>query len=128
MQPRLHRGAPLEAAVRTECTEERFLDRVLSLERRREHPIAVRDEIGAMLLELPPEVAVGRDDRRPLHESIVRTRAVSKHELGVYRPRGRAAAVEIRTARPSFAVLLSLDGQVGRKSSAGSTARSYTSR
>ena len=100
VQPRLHRGAALEAAVRTERPEERFLDRVLSLERRREHPIAVRDEIGAMLIELPPEVAVRRDDRRPLHESIVRTRAVAKHELGVYRPRGRAATVKIRTGRP----------------------------
>jgi hypothetical protein len=52
VEPRAKRGAALEAVVAPPRAQERVLNRVLGLERRAEHAVAVAGQLGAVLLEL----------------------------------------------------------------------------
>jgi hypothetical protein len=52
VQPRAQAGAALEAGEAAPGADERVLHRVLGLERGAEHPVAVRGELSAVLLEL----------------------------------------------------------------------------
>ncbi len=56
VQPRPQRGAVVELLVGPPSADERLLDGVLGVERRRQHAVAVRRQLGAMLLELPFEL------------------------------------------------------------------------
>ena len=52
VEPRAQRRAPLEVVEAAPRAHERLLHRVLGLERRAEHAVAVRGQLGAVLLEL----------------------------------------------------------------------------
>ena len=69
VQPRAQRGAALEAVVAAPGADERLLHRVLGLERRAEHAVAVGRQLGAVCLEAALELAGGgpRGGRRFLH-------------------------------------------------------------
>src|SRR5205814_9826450 len=69
VEPRSQCRAALEALEPTPGPDERLLDRVLGVERRAEHPVAIRLELRPMLLELFRELArVGLDrEGRLLH-------------------------------------------------------------
>jgi RNA polymerase sigma factor (sigma-70 family) len=56
VEPRAQRGAPFEFVVVPPRADERLLDRVLGLERRGEHPVAVRRQLASMLFECAVEV------------------------------------------------------------------------
>src|SRR5581483_4358644 len=64
VQPRAERRAPLEALVAAPGADERLLHRILGLEGRAEHPVAVAGQLGAMALEL--ELDAGRRARSGL--------------------------------------------------------------
>src|SRR5262249_43625601 len=57
VQPRPHRGATLEAVEALPCPHQRLLHRVVGLERRTEHSVAVRGELSPVLFE--PELVDG---------------------------------------------------------------------
>ena len=59
VEPRAQGRALFEAVERAPSAHEGFLDRILGVERRAEHPVAVRGQLGPMLLELA-EVRRGR--------------------------------------------------------------------
>src|SRR5262249_8990754 len=65
VEPRAQRGASLETVKRAPCAQQRFLHGVLSLERRAEHPVAVRGQLTAMALEIFEGLRGG--ERGPLH-------------------------------------------------------------
>src|SRR5581483_12323864 len=69
VEPRAEARAPLEAAVALPGADEGVLDRVLGLERRAEHAVAVARQLGPVMLELPTELAFAVPDpeRRLLH-------------------------------------------------------------
>ena len=69
VEPRADRRAALETVEAPPGADKRVLHRVLGLERRAEHPVAVGGQLGAMLLEPLLELAgVGLDaKRRVLH-------------------------------------------------------------
>ena len=64
VEPRPQRRAPLEPVVRAPGAHHRLLHRVLGLERRREHAVAVRGQLLAVLLELRADIDLGRHRRR----------------------------------------------------------------
>ena len=86
VEPRAKLRTPLEAVDRAPGADERLLDRVLRLERRREHAVAVGRQLPSVLLELGLELLCGS---RGLH---------------VFQPSQRApsrAARSRRTSRPA---------------------------
>src|SRR5215213_9806402 len=70
VEPRSERGAPLEAVVAAPRADQRLLHRVLGLERRAEHAVAVADELAPVPVEAALEVVgAGPDgERRVLHD------------------------------------------------------------
>ena len=67
VEPRAQRCASLEAIDAAPGADHRVLNRVLGLERRAEHPVAMGGQLGPVLLEL--ELECGRcADRRSLHD------------------------------------------------------------
>ena len=73
VEPGAQRRAPLEAVVALPGADEGVLHRILGLERRAEHPVAVRGQLGAVGFEPDIElVRRGRTrDRRFLHGVIL---------------------------------------------------------
>ena len=73
IEPRAKRRPALESIVRAPRADERLLDGILRLERRRQHPIAVAGELGSALLQPPFDLCRVRPvgDRRVLHGVIV---------------------------------------------------------
>src|SRR5262249_17330122 len=68
IKPRPKRRAAFEAVEAAPRADERLLHRVLCLERRGEHPVAVRLQLGAVLLELLLERrGLGGPDRGSFH-------------------------------------------------------------
>ena len=83
VEPRAECGAAFEAVVRAPRPQERLLHRVLGLERRGEHAIAVGDQLAPVLLELELQLGgggLGRE-RRLLHHVMVRTATRSRLEV-----------------------------------------------
>src|SRR5579862_1948197 len=69
VEPRLERGPALEAVERAPCAQHRLLDRILGLERRAEHAVAVAGQLAAVLLEGGLQL-----DRRGFHGGHPRER------------------------------------------------------
>ena len=67
VQPRPQRCAALEALERAPGTQERVLHRILGLERRAEHPVAIGVQLATMTLEIAEGVVYR--DCRALHPS-----------------------------------------------------------
>ena len=67
VEPRAQRRSALEALEAAPGADERLLDRVLGLERRGEHAVAVGLELGAVLLQLLLETGLSPEGR-PFHE------------------------------------------------------------
>ena len=65
VEPRAQRGTALEAVDAAPRAQERVLHGVLGLEGRAQHPVAVRGQLAAMLLELTER---GRERHRTLHK------------------------------------------------------------
>ena len=67
VEPGAHGGAALETVAISPGPHEGVLHRILGIERRAEHPVAVSGQLAPMLLELPK--GVRRRDGRALHHS-----------------------------------------------------------
>ena len=67
VEPRAQRRAALEAIDASPCSQQRLLDRVLRIERRAEHPVAVANQLRAVLLQSKVEFARCRSNSRRLH-------------------------------------------------------------
>ena len=69
MDPGLDGRPALEAVEAAPRAQERLLHGILGLEWRGQHPVAVRQEVRAVFVQLAPELAVLRFDPRPLHDA-----------------------------------------------------------
>ena len=102
VEPRPERGAPLEAVDRLPGADERLLHRVLGLERRGEHAVAVGDQLPPHELELALELGGTGDGGSALHRghATQQPKAGKGRKTVSSRHRAPVSGARMRTGRP----------------------------